>query len=395
MWERQYEHGRWNGHTLNILSTAIDGGQRLHISDIPYADLPHIKVMGSKARSLNVEAVFVGPASLAEANALIESLETSPEGELEHPWLGELPLVFDTFSQSISTKRGLVTLSLSFVRSGITPTITTPALVHAKEQATIVENLSGQAFSQDVKNMDVSLINQTQQRFSEAIHVLVDITNRLNLADDTLQTINHAINEAFSMVSSLSHAPDKFAARFTAAVDAVARGVQSEPTSASEAVDNARTAQALLLKQVKPDTTTAYYNVQMVTGAIKVSKDLNTLEKDAAFDVTDSNKQPAIIQSDLAALVSGVDDRIEEVTQVSTKESLALFDALVVLKAHVQKQHDKVSKGRRPHRLVATPKYRPALALAHDEYTRENIITAINALQHPLFLRGDIAVRDV
>ncbi|MBY7827646.1 DNA circularization N-terminal domain-containing protein [Vibrio fluvialis] len=32
MWERQYEHGRWNGHQLNILATAIDGGQRLHVS---------------------------------------------------------------------------------------------------------------------------------------------------------------------------------------------------------------------------------------------------------------------------------------------------------------------------------------------------------------------------
>ncbi len=173
MWERQYEHGRWNGHKLNILSTAIDGGQRLQVSDIPYAQLPHVKIMGSKSRNFNLEVVFVGANSLADANAFISNLEASPTGELEHPWLGELPLVFETFSQSISTKRGLVILSLTFVRAGVSPTITARTKVRAKEQASIVESLSSQSFSQDVKGMSVSEINQTQDRFTQALNVLV------------------------------------------------------------------------------------------------------------------------------------------------------------------------------------------------------------------------------
>ncbi|ELO4022977.1 DNA circularization N-terminal domain-containing protein, partial [Vibrio fluvialis] len=60
MWERQYERGRWNGHQLNILATAIDGGQRLHVSEIPYAELPNIRVMGSKSRTIKLDVVFVG-----------------------------------------------------------------------------------------------------------------------------------------------------------------------------------------------------------------------------------------------------------------------------------------------------------------------------------------------
>ncbi|MGF1842281.1 DNA circularization N-terminal domain-containing protein [Vibrio clamense] len=286
MWERQYEQGRWNGHKLNILSTAIDGGKRLHVSEIPYAELPHIKVMGSKARSFKLEVVFVGTGSLADANAFIDNLEASPEGELEHPWLGELPLVIEDFSLNINTKRGLVTLSLSFVRSGASPTINAPTIVRAKEHANIVEGISIKSFVQDVLNMDVHQINQTQEHFTESLNVLVDITNRLNLDDETLQDINHSVNEGFSGVSNLSNEPAEFAGLFRSAVDAVAGGVQAEPDSESEAVDNSRNAQALMLALVKDNAPSSHYNVQMVTAAVKMSKDLAELEKADSFDIT-------------------------------------------------------------------------------------------------------------
>ncbi|MCE7615709.1 DNA circularization N-terminal domain-containing protein [Vibrio fluvialis] len=394
MWERQYERGRWNGHQLNILATAIDGGQRLHVSEIPYAELPNIRVMGSKSRTIKLDVVFVGADSLADANAFIANLESSPTGELEHPWLGELTLVFDTFSQSISTKRGVVTLSLSFVRAGTQPIINTSATVRVKQQASTVESVSAQSFARNVKSLSVADINQTQNDFTQSLNVLVDITHRLNLADDKLQSINSAINEAFGAISSISSAPDKFATLLSTAVDRVAEGVQSEPDSDSEAVDNARTAQQLMLGQVKEDAVTPHHNIQMVTGAVKVSKDVTRLEKQDQFDITAVSKQPAIIQSDLAALIDGIDERVTETTSVSTVESLDIFDALVALKGGIQTQHDKVIKGTAAHRVIEQPRSKPALTIAHDQYTAEPIVTAMNALQHPLFLRGDIAVRN-
>jgi len=211
MWERQYEYGRWNGHKLNILSTAIDGGQRLHVSDIPYAELPHVKTMGSKARNINLEVVFVGASSLADSNAFISNLDSTPSGELEHPWLGELSLVFETFSRSISTKRGLVSLSQTFVRAGITPTIAVATSISAKEQSDIVESISSQLFVHDVQSMDVAQVNQTQDRFTQALNILVDIRNRLELADELLQSIDHAINEAYSAITGLVNEPLRFA----------------------------------------------------------------------------------------------------------------------------------------------------------------------------------------
>ncbi|WP_417869241.1 DNA circularization N-terminal domain-containing protein [Vibrio furnissii] len=394
MWERQYERGRWNGHQLNILATAIDGGQRLHVSEIPYAELPNIRVMGSKSRTIKLDVVFVGADSLADANAFITNLESSPAGELEHPWLGELTLVFDTFSQSISTKRGVVTLSLSFVRAGTQPTINTSATVRVKQQASAVESVSAQSFARDVKSLSVADINQTQNDFTQSLNVLVDITHRLNLADDKLQSINSAINEAFGAISSISSAPDKFATLLSTAVDRVAEGVQSEPDSDSEAVDNARTAQQLMLGQVKEDAVTPHHNIQMVTGAVKVSKDVTRLEKQDQFDITAVNKQPAIIQSDLAALIDGIDERVAETTSISTVESLDIFNALEALKGGIQTQHDKVIKGTAAHRVIEQPRSKPALTIAHEQYTAEPIVTAMNALQHPLFLRGDIAVRN-
>ncbi|PNH90259.1 hypothetical protein C1M56_03060 [Vibrio diazotrophicus] len=403
MWERQYEHGRWNGHQLNILATAIDGGQRLHVSEIPYAQLPHIQTMGSKARTIKLEVVFVGSSSLADSNAFIANLEESPTGELEHPWLGELSLVYEAFSQSISTKRGIVTLSLSFVRAGNEPNINVPSIVRTKQLAAVVENTSASSFAKDVSKMSVAEINQTQSDFTKALDTLTDITHRMNSDVDQAQSslVNNqfidtyrTINTAYAAVTRLGNQPDSFLAAFNAAVDMVTNALQSEKESESEAIDNSRNAQQQLLKQVNDDAVTPHYNIQMVTGAIKASKDLTSLEKDESFDVTTANKQPDIIKSDLSALIESVDERIDEITQVSTVESLELYDALLALKSNVQTQLDKVIKGTAAHRVIEQPRFKPALNLAHEQYTDEHLITAINALQHPLFMHGYIAVRD-
>ncbi|MCE7630236.1 hypothetical protein LZT04_20510, partial [Vibrio fluvialis] len=112
-------------------------------------------------------------------------------------------------------------LNLSFVRAGTQPTINTSATVRVKQQASAVESVSAQSFARDVKSLSVADINQTQNDFTQSLNVLVDITHRLNLADDKLQNINSAINEAFGAISSISSAPDKFATLLSTAVDRV------------------------------------------------------------------------------------------------------------------------------------------------------------------------------
>ncbi|GIC79482.1 DNA circularization N-terminal domain-containing protein [Moritella sp. F3] len=395
MWERQYEQGRWNGLELNILSTSLDGGKRLHVSEIPYADLPSIKVMGSSASKFDLEVVFVGSSSLIDANKLLASLNEIPKGELEHPWLGEIPLVFESYSQTITTKRGLVTLSLKFIRDGKTPKLisSVSTKVSAQQQATIVEGVSTKTFVQDVEEMDIADMNSLQQSFTHAINELMGIANELNVPSQMLSALNQELNSAFVAISSIANAPGQFAEQLSKTIDSVANAVRSEPDSENEAVDNSRTAQATMLAAVNIETPSAHYNVQMVTAAVKMSKDIATLEQDETFSVINVKGQPSIILSDLQLIVTEVNARIDEVTDQSTLESTELFNSLITLKEGVDTQYSKVKLGVEPQRFIERGRFIPALALAHELNSESTLVMALNPSKHPLFLAGTIGLR--
>lgn len=395
MWERQYEQGRWNGLELNILSTSIDGGKRLHVSEIPYADLPSIKVMGSKASSIELTVVFVGHNSLAHANELLRSLDKTPTGELEHPWLGELALVFETSSQEINTKLGVAQLSLSFLRAGKLPTLTSTVTetVNSQQQASSVETVSTKTFVTDVEAMDVAQVNTLRQDFTHAVGQLVGISNKLKIPSQTLSALNQELNSALVAISSIANAPGQFAEQLSITIDSVASAVRSEDTPDNEAVDSSRTAQATMLKAINPDTPSAHYNVQMVTAAVKMSKDIATLESDDTYSVIGSIGQPTFIRSDLNRITEQISNRINEVTDVSTLESVELFHELIALKEGVDAQYDKVKKGSEPEQFIERGRYIPALTLAHQSYNQEALVTALNSAQHPLFMRGSIAMK--
>ena len=83
MWQKEFEVARFNGHVMNIISTTIDGGQRLQVSELPYSDLPHIVAMGASAKTITLEVVFVGASSLIDSNALLDAFNESNTGQLE------------------------------------------------------------------------------------------------------------------------------------------------------------------------------------------------------------------------------------------------------------------------------------------------------------------------
>lgn len=394
MWERKYEQGRWNGLTLNILSTALDGGKRLQVSEIPYADLPSIKVMGSAANKIDLDVVFVGGDSLNDANALLASLNQTAKGELEHPWLGELPLVFNTYSQKINTTLGLVTLTLNFIRNTKpTSTMTTNAAATTLiEQTDAVEQLSTETFVDDVNNMGISDIRALQTDFTNFVGELTGIATRLSVPSQVLSSLNQELNSAMVAISSIANAPAQFAQQLSATIDSVANAVQSEDDAANEAVDNSRMAQASMLDSINPDTPSAHYNVQATVAAVKMSKDIAHLEETPTFTITEATTQPAITLSDINRINTQLDVCIADVTTVSTLESLALFDALTTLKENVNTQSDKVQKGSQPKSYIESARFQPALVIAHNTSHDEDLVTALNPNQHPLFLQGNIAV---
>lgn len=394
MWERKYEQGRWNGLTLNILGTSLDGGKRLQVSEIPYADLPNIKVMGTAANKVDLDVVFVGSDSLNDSNALLASLSQTPKGELEHPWLGELPLVFNTYSQKINTTLGLVTLTLTFIRNTKpTATVSTSAAVTTLiEQTDAVEKLSTETFVDDVNGMGISDIRSLQSDFTNFVGELTGIATRLSVPSQVLSSLNQELNSAMVAISSIANAPAQFAEQLSKTIDSVASAVQSEDDAVNEAVDNSRMAQASMLDSINPNTPSAHYNVQATVAAVKMSKDIAHLEETPTYSVIDATTQPAITLSDITRITTQLGVCISDVTVVSTLESLALFDSLTSLNENVSAQSNKVQKGSLPKRYVELARFQPALVVGHNTYQDEALITALNASQHPLFLRGNVAV---
>ncbi|MGR6860824.1 DNA circularization N-terminal domain-containing protein [Aliivibrio salmonicida] len=407
MWERKYEQGRWNGLVLNILSTAIDGGKRLHISEIPYADLPTIKVMGSAASNLSIDVVLVGRNSLVDANVLLANLDKTPKGELEHPWLGELPLVFETYSQKIDTKLGLVTLSLSFVRGGELPAlssiVTSGAMFDVSVQSDEVIAVSSTTFAADVDAASISDIETLRTRFTGLVTNLQGVTSRLSIPSQTLSLLNQELNSALIAVSSIANAPMQFAEQLSKTVKSVAKAVRSESKAASvsvgssgqlasEAVDNSRMAQTSMLELIDLSAPSAHLNVQIVVAAVLMSKDIAELTQRDSFDVVQSSTQPLFILNDLKRITTEMEVRIGDATRVSTLESLELFNALVVLKDGINTQIGKVIKGSVPTRHKTLPRPVPALALSYQYYSNAELVAALNPTQHPLFLRDVVAI---
>lgn len=394
MWERKYEQGRWNGLTLNILGTSLDGGKRLQVSEIPYADLPNIKVMGTTANKVDLDVVFVGSDSLNDSNALLASLNQTPKGELEHPWLGELSLVFNTYSQKINTTLGLVTLTLTFIRN-TKPTAavsTSAAVTTLIEQTDAVEQLSTETFVDDVNGMGISDIRALQTDFTNFVGELTGIATRLSVPSQVLSSLNQELNSAMVAISSIANAPAQFAEQLSKTIDSVASAVRSEGDAVNEAIDNSRMAQASMLDSINPNTPSAHYNVQATVAAVKMSKDIARLEETPTYSVIDATTQPAITLSDFDRITTQLGVCISDVTVVSTLESLALFDSLTTLNENVGAQSDKVKNGSLPKRYVELARFQPALVISHNTYQGEAFITALNASQHPLFLRGDVAV---
>ncbi len=408
MWERKYEQGRWNGLELNILSTTIDGGKRLHISEIPYAELPVIKVMGSAASNLSIDVVLVGRNSLVDANALLANLDKTPKGELEHPWLGELPLVFETYSQKIDTKLGLVTLSLAFVRGGALPVlsavVTSSAVVfNAVTQTDEVMVVSSAAFVEDIDDASISDMDELRARFTGFVTTLQGIASKLSVPSQILSELNQELNSALVAVSTIANAPMQFAEQLSKTVKSVAKAVRSESKAshsatrsssilASEAVDNARMAQASMLELIDPNIPSAHFNVQLVVAAVLMSKDIAELAQRDGFDVVQSSTQPLFILNDLKRITTEMEARIGEATSVSTLESLALFNALVVLKDGIGAQIGKVTKGSVPTQYQTLPRPVPALALAYQYHSNAELVVVLNSTQHPLFLRNAVAM---
>lgn len=203
MWERKVKTAKWNGVAFNIQQTTLDNGKRLQVVELPYADDPYINVMGAKAKGINLEAVFVGVNSLADANAFVAKLESDPIGALEHPYLGEMSLVYQSVSQSFSTKKGLVTLALKFLKQGKAVALTR-VRIDEKPLSELSNDLmaaSKQQFMRDMAAASPDEISTLQDDFNNLLSTLKSIASRSTQDSLRLTPLHHEIQAAVNILA--------------------------------------------------------------------------------------------------------------------------------------------------------------------------------------------------
>ncbi|WP_028864305.1 DNA circularization N-terminal domain-containing protein [Psychromonas aquimarina] len=433
MWERKVKTAKWNGVAFNIQQTTLDNGKRLHVAELPYADEPQIKVMGAKAKAVSLEAVFVGGDSLMDANAFVAELEDSPIGSLEHPYLGELSLVYQSSSQSFSTKKGLVTLSLKFLKQGKHVVLTSTHLDEkpVSRLSADVMSASSEQFVRDVEQASPAQITSLQDDFTSLLNTLKSIANRATQGSMRLARLHHQIQDGINAVNTIIDVPAAYAAHLDAVIDSLKKVLfdessasennssdsaqslgQASPnkTTVSQSLANktgmsmTQSACTLMHKLIKPGSVSAHCNIQITVAIVLLSEELDLLDKEEvlSFDTfTDSAVENAVDNSIDKAAVSIkvisklIDDRLQEVTQSADYESLLLVESLDALRESVIKQSNKINTLLQSVNRTEVFSKRPLLCIAQSKQCRSTELSALNAIKHPLFVSGLLRVPNV
>lgn len=390
MWERKTDNAKLNGKVLHILSTTLDGGIRLHVAEMPYLDEPHIKVMGAKSRTISIEVVFVGVNSLVDSNALITELENNPECVLEHPYLGELTLVFETYSQKFSTKKGLVTLSLKFRKQGVPVALTRIDEKSASELVTNVIEESNKQFIDDVAQASPEQIDAMKFDFTTVIHALRNIANRATQTSSTQTSLLRQIEDGFTTIENLKSAPQALSEHFNRIVESLQGVLDSNQESNSEQAIKA------LSQTINPDAESAHCNTYITTAVVSLSEDLNQLSHLDDVDVsTFSTKSLNKVQQNIAVIQSLLSDRVDDVSKAATFESLVLVDTVEALRENVNEQANKLTQYKQALSVVEVISARPLLCIAQSNECSGEALSRLNSIKHPLFVIGSLQVEHV
>jgi prophage DNA circulation protein len=389
MWERKTDKAKWNGRVLHIQSTTLDGGKRLHISEMPYQDNAHVKVMGAKSRSVSIEAVFVGVNSLADANALVAELESNSEGSLEHPYLGELSLVFETSSQKFSTKKGLVTLSLKFIKQGTSVVLTRLDVKPVRQLALTVIEESNKQFVIDVEQASPEQVEAMKLDLTTALNALRNIANRATQSSFKLARLHRQIEDGFTAVAMLTNAPGAYSAHFSAIVDSL-----KSTSTESESASSSQLAIEKLSKAITPNADFAHNNILISTAVVWLSDDLSLLSHTENIDIFTFEMQSLNkMQQNISVIQDQLSDRVNEVTSASTYESLALVDAVEALRENVNNQANKLKQYQQTLREIRVVSTRPLLCIAQSNECSCDELTRLNSIAHPLFVTGILQVK--
>lgn len=389
MWDRQFEAASWNGTPFNILKTTRDGGKRLQIVEMPFKDDPAIWILGGKAKGYKIEAVFVGEHSLVDANTFEALLDSDPVGKLEHPYLGELDLVYQDSSLSFSTKKGLVTLSLKFIKQGAAIAIPTSTSRSIETYTQTVVQHSTADFVKTVEQATPDQIATFQTEFTSMLGKLRFIANQMQRPGIILASLNRQISDGLSAISTIANAPGAFADHINATLSSLVRNVtqsndRQQTTSATVSSASFTNDQ---LKKVEQNSTTNHIKTLTTMASIETNQSIKAVSLDDPWPL-DIN----FAEADVKGLVSRLDQRMEEATIEATCERYELVGSLESLNSEIAKHQDQIKSILSSLKEIDVYYPNPALLLAHQYECQSEKFAGLNPGGHPLFVTGKVRV---
>lgn len=388
MWDKQFEQASWNGTAFNILKTVRDGGKRLQVVELPYKDDPSIWILGGKAKGYKIDAVFVGANALRDANAFESVLDSDPVGNLEHPYLGELNLVYQTSSMAFSTKHGIVTLSLKFIKQGALIEVPTTSIKSIKSYTQEVIKQSADEFVRVVKQANANEIAIFQQEFTTLLQKLRLIANQMQRPGIVLSQLNNQINDGLSAISTIANAPKSFAEHVSATLNNLASQL-NQATITNPSVKTATTTTGDFanrqLKQVEQSSTNKHIKTLTTMTTIETNVFINTSMIAASINIE-------IAEASINAIALRVNDRLTEATEQATFDGYDLVVSIERLTAELAKHQARIDVIKQT--LITTSVFTPIpeLALAHKLECPLEQFDALNAISHPLFVTGKVRV---
>lgn len=402
MWDREFDRASWNGVPVNLLKTSIERGKRVNVQNLPYSDEPFVEVMGEESRSYKFDAIFVGKDSLGQASAFIAALSSEPEGTLEHPYLGELELIYTKSSQSFSTKQGEVILSLEFLMKGLP--ITLPA-TYSKS----VDGLTAEAdewamldFSEAMKGLPLDEINKIKAKLDAFVGKLNKLSSQLQMPITALGQIQTKIQSALGAVASIANAPRSFASALFASVNGLVSGIASSLGGIAYGVTgNAPKASRDMLSAFRSSPSSA--TSDPADRLIKASSFSALLRLSPQLLVTmDAQNEKSLIaaiepiggiavaEMAIKQLSILADELIDEATRSASSDSIGLVESLLAIKTELNTQLKKLDAAFLASVSVMAVSPTPVYVLAQRYDADLTRISCINDVDHPLFVNGEV-----
>ena len=392
MWAKEFDVARWNGREITILKTDRDQGRRIQVDEMPNSDQAYTRDMGKKTATYKVEIVFVGDQSLEASKDFEAALHSEPSGCLEHPEYGELELTYEKSTQSISTKRGIVVLSVDFYLTGREVSI--PPL-SSKKAASLTKpamDNSIKQFEKEVKAATPDRIVAIQTDFYGMLGKLRNIASQAQRPGVKLAALHRQINDAFAAITSIANAPASFARQVQATSESLVSQLKSIPSSTKSLTDP----KAYAIHQVREtekESNVQHVRMQSTMTCVQISESIETASSaESPDDLTTSPIRLDQIKTEVALIEQSVADRINESTGESTFESLELYDSLRDLKTEIAMQSEKIKTAEQKLQQLSIYSPTPSFCLAYMADCTLGEFEGLNSIRHPLFIEGKVRV---